>query len=274
MNTQRLQSLRVHHGYHILPVQPGMQLEIHEKVGEGNNQRIRRFKGLVIKVRKPKHAEGSFTIRGKVAGVSIEKIYPLSFPNFTQVLLLDEYKIRRAKLYYMREKIGKDAKMKSILTQSERGVDLMKLAKDEIDALQLAYAPAGDESVTEVQDMENQPVDEAGTETVSEEIEVTVEETVVESADGTVEEVIEEVTVTDTIVEETTEESAGDESTDEAEITVTETVIESEDGTTEVVIDEVRVSETITEEITDVSDSVDVIGEAADAQETNDTTKE
>lgn len=122
-----------------------MQLEIHEKVGDGNNQRIRKFKGLVIKVKRPNHVDGTFTIRGKVAGIAIEKIYPLSFVNFEQVVLLDEYKIRRAKLYYMREKVGKDAKMKSVLTQSERGVDLVVLAKDEIAALQLAYMPAASE---------------------------------------------------------------------------------------------------------------------------------
>jgi len=59
----------------------------------------------VIKVKNPNQADGTFTIRGTVAGVEIEKIYPLSFKKFEKVLLLDEYKVRRAKLYYIREKI-------------------------------------------------------------------------------------------------------------------------------------------------------------------------
>ena len=92
-----------------------MQLELHEEVGDESNKRIWKFKGLVIKVQKSNHADGTFTIRGKTAGHTIEKIYPLSFPNFKQVMLLDEYKIRRAKLYYIRDKVGKDARMSSIL---------------------------------------------------------------------------------------------------------------------------------------------------------------
>lgn len=116
-----------------------MQLELHEHVGEENNKRIWRFKGLVIKVKKKNHADGTFTIRGKVAGNTIEKIYPLSFPNFAQVLLLDRYKIRRAKLYYIRDKVGKDARMNSLLTNADKGVDLLQLAKEEIDALHAAY---------------------------------------------------------------------------------------------------------------------------------------
>lgn len=131
--------MRVAKGYHILPIKSWMQLELHEHVGEGNNKRIWKFKWLVIKVKKPNHPDGSFTIRGKVAGQTIEKIYPLSFPQFAKVLVLDEYKIRRAKLYYIREKVWKDARMKSILTNSEKWVDLLALALEEIKAIQSAY---------------------------------------------------------------------------------------------------------------------------------------
>ena len=90
-----------------------MQVELHERVGEGSTERIWKFKGLIIKVRKPGSADGSFTIRGLAAGQTIEKVYPLSFPKFEKVILMDEYKVRRAKLYYIREKVGKSARMKS-----------------------------------------------------------------------------------------------------------------------------------------------------------------
>lgn len=119
-----------------------MQLELHEHVGEGSNKRIWRFKGLVIKVKKPNHADGTFTIRGKVAGHTIEKIYPLSFPSFDKVLLSDKFKVKRAKLYYMRDKVGKSARMKTLLTNEDKGVDLLKLAQEEIEALQKAYEEA------------------------------------------------------------------------------------------------------------------------------------
>ena len=145
--------MRIAKGYHILPIKPGMQLEVHEEIGEGNNKRIWRFKWLVVKVRKPNHPDGTFTMRGKTAGHTIEKIYPLSFPNFKKVILLDKYKIRRAKLYYIREKIGKDAKMKSILSKNEKNVDLLKLALEEIQALQKAFeetVPVEDSEASEL----------------------------------------------------------------------------------------------------------------------------
>ena len=105
-----------------------MYLEIHEKVGEGTTERIWRFKGLVIKTKKLNHPDGTFTIRGTSSGVVIEKIYPLSFGKFEKVLLLDEYKVRTSKLYYMRHKIGKDARLKSKITADKRDTNLVKSA--------------------------------------------------------------------------------------------------------------------------------------------------
>jgi len=65
-------------------------------------------------------------VRGDVAGVMVEKIYPLSFTKFKKVILLDAFKTRKSKLYYLRDKIGKDAKMKSKITSEQRDSDLMK----------------------------------------------------------------------------------------------------------------------------------------------------
>ena len=154
-----------------------MQLELHEEVGEWNNKRIWRFKWLVIKVQKSKHADGTFTIRGKTAGHTIEKIYPLSFPKFKKVMLLDEYKIRRAKLYYIRDKVGKDARMKSILSKEEKNIDLLTLAMEEAEAIKAAYDEATqptqvEEQVEELQTDETveTPTQEATAETTSDDV--------------------------------------------------------------------------------------------------------
>jgi large subunit ribosomal protein L19 len=130
MNNQRLQAIAQNQQYHILPIRSGMQLELHERVGDDKNQRIWKFKGLVLKVKRPNHVDGTFTIRGKTSGMTIEKIYPLSFQAFDKVLLLDTFKVRRAKLYYLRDKVGKDARLKSLITSDERGMDLLILAKE------------------------------------------------------------------------------------------------------------------------------------------------
>ena len=123
MNFDRLKDFYDKNGSKILEIQPGMHIEIHEKDVETN--RIRRFKCLVIKVKKPSHADGTFTVRGLVAGVEVEKIYPLSFNNFDKIILLDEYQVRRAKLYYIRDKVGKDARFKSKITAEKRDIDLL-----------------------------------------------------------------------------------------------------------------------------------------------------
>jgi large subunit ribosomal protein L19 len=126
MNYKRLQAVYDTYGVPVLPVKSGMYLEIHEKVGEGSTERTRRFKGLVIKTKKENHPDGTFTIRGTASGITVEKIYPLSFGKFEKVLLLDEYKVRKSKLYYMRDKIGKDARLKSKITADRREKDLTK----------------------------------------------------------------------------------------------------------------------------------------------------
>jgi len=126
MNFDRLKAVHAQNNVNILEVKPGMFLEIHEKLSEWDWKRVWRFKWLVIKVKNPNQADGTFTIRGTVAGVEIEKIYPLSFKKFEKVLLLDEYKVRRAKLYYIREKIWKDARMKSKITVDRRNKNILK----------------------------------------------------------------------------------------------------------------------------------------------------
>ena len=121
MDAQRLKQIDQDKGYKIADIKVGNYLEIHEKLGD----RIWRFKALVVKVQKPSHSDGTFTVRGTVAGHTVEKIYPLSFPKFEKVTLLDEYKVRRSKLYYIRDKVGKDAKFKSKITAENKDKNLV-----------------------------------------------------------------------------------------------------------------------------------------------------
>lgn len=150
-------------------------------------------------MKKPNHADGTFTLRGKTSGHTIEKIYPLSFVNFDHVYLLDVYKVARAKLYYIREKIGKDAKMKSLITAEQRGIDLLVVAKENLAAelpaviQQIADDVTIDETtadaiVEEVQNEETTIVQEQ----VEVEEEVVAEEVVAETETG--EEVAQDVT--------------------------------------------------------------------------------
>ncbi len=129
MNIERLKKVYSQNDLGLLDIQAWQYLYLHEKVWEGDNQRIWRFKWLVIKVKKPNHPDWTFTIKGKVSWVDVEKIYPLSFSSFEKVELLDEFKTRKSKLYYIRDKQWKDAKMKTIISSERRWKDLVKEIK-------------------------------------------------------------------------------------------------------------------------------------------------
>jgi large subunit ribosomal protein L19 len=130
MNFERIKQIAaIYNNAEVWDVKVGQEIEIHERIKDGNNERIWRFKGLIIKVKKPNSHDGTFTIRGKVLGIDVEKTYPLCSTSIEEIILLDKKKIRRAKLYYIREKIGKDARLKSLLTGErsyERGKKIEK----------------------------------------------------------------------------------------------------------------------------------------------------
>ena len=91
--------------------QVGDVVRIHNKIKEGTRERIQLFEGTVI----AKHGGGiseTFTVRRISYGVGLEKTFPLHSPNVEKVQLIRAGKVRRAKLYYLRDKVGKDAKVK------------------------------------------------------------------------------------------------------------------------------------------------------------------
>jgi large subunit ribosomal protein L19 len=111
----------------ILQIKAGQLLEIHETIGEWDNKRNWKFRCLVLSTKNVSHPSGTFLVRWVSSWVVIEKIYPFCFDKFTKIVLLDEFKTRRAKLYYLRDKVGKWAKMKSIISSDRRNMDLLTL---------------------------------------------------------------------------------------------------------------------------------------------------
>ena len=92
-------------------VRIGDTVRVHNRIKEGNRERIQMFEGTVI----AKHGGGiseTFTVRRISYGVGVEKTFPIHSPNVEKVDILRVGKVRRAKLYYLREKIGKDSKVK------------------------------------------------------------------------------------------------------------------------------------------------------------------
>lgn len=92
---------------------PGDTLKVHVKVIEGSRERIQLFEGVVIKRRGGGISE-TFTVRKISYGVGVERTFPLHSPKIDKIDVARRGKVRRAKLYYLRELRGKAARIKEI----------------------------------------------------------------------------------------------------------------------------------------------------------------
>ena len=88
----------------------GDTVRVHAKVKEGNRERIQVFEGTVIK-RQNGGARETFTVRKQASGVGVEKTWPVHSPIIEKIEVVRRGKVRRAKLYYLRDRVGKAAKV-------------------------------------------------------------------------------------------------------------------------------------------------------------------
>ena len=93
-------------------VEVGDLVKVHVKIKEGEKFRIQIFEGTVI-AKKHGGINETFTVRRVAHGVGIERVFPLHSPTVEKVELVRNGKVRRAKLYYLRDRVGKAAKVKS-----------------------------------------------------------------------------------------------------------------------------------------------------------------
>ncbi|MGH2702679.1 MAG: 50S ribosomal protein L19 [Actinomycetota bacterium] len=90
---------------------PGDTVKVHVRVVEGERQRVQIFEGIVIRRRGSKLSE-TFTVRKLSFGVGVERTFPLHSPMIATIERVSQGDVRRAKLYYLRDRIGKKAKVK------------------------------------------------------------------------------------------------------------------------------------------------------------------
>ena len=95
-------------------IKVGQLVKVYQKIKEGEKTRTQVFQGLVIKMKGQKGINQTFTVRNIVSGVGVEKIFPVHSDNIEKVEVIRQNKIRRAKLYYMRERTGKSARLKGV----------------------------------------------------------------------------------------------------------------------------------------------------------------
>ena len=92
----------------------GDTVRVHAKIKEGNRERIQVFEGTVIK-RQNGGSRETFTVRKNSNGIGVEKTWPVHSPFVDNIEVVRKGKVRRAKLYYLRDRVGKAAKVKELV---------------------------------------------------------------------------------------------------------------------------------------------------------------
>ena len=137
-----------------LDLRPGDTVRVHQKIMEKGKIRLQVFEGLVIARKHGTEAGATFTVRKVASGVGMEKIFPLYSPNIEKIEITKRSTVRRAKLYYIRDKATKEIRKK---IKQLRGFTVTS------DAALVAEEPAAEEMMEEV------PVEASTEEVVAEE---------------------------------------------------------------------------------------------------------
>jgi large subunit ribosomal protein L19 len=99
----------------------GDTVKVHFKIIEGKTERVQVYEGLVIAMKNSRIGK-SFTVRKNSYGVFVERVFPIHSPRIARVEMVRPGKVRRAKLYYIRKKIGKGAKIKELIVKKSAAV--------------------------------------------------------------------------------------------------------------------------------------------------------
>jgi large subunit ribosomal protein L19 len=135
-----------------LGIRPGDTVRVHQKIVEKGKTRIQTFEGLVLAVKHGTEAGATFTVRAMMSGVGVERIFPLYAPFIEKIEITRRSSVRRAKLYFIREKVAREVR------RQLRNMRMVKLSTDdfaeeeapEATAVELDETPAMDVEAMEV----------------------------------------------------------------------------------------------------------------------------
>ncbi len=99
-------------------INPGDTVRVHVKVVEGNRERIQVFEGTVLRLGNRRRRR-TITVRRVTAGIGVERTFPLDSPKIEKIEVTRRGRVRRARLYYLRERIGKKSKVREKREQTE-----------------------------------------------------------------------------------------------------------------------------------------------------------
>lgn len=146
-----------------LGIRPGDTVRVHQKIVEKGKTRTQVFEGLVIAVKHGTEPGATFTVRATMSGIGVERIFPLYAPFIEKIEITRRSKVRRAKLYFIREKVAREVR------RQLRNMRLVKMSTDD-------YKEEVKEEVAEAADVNEQELVE--TETTEETTESGSEEAV------------------------------------------------------------------------------------------------
>lgn len=111
-----------------LGIKAGDTVKVHQRIQDKGKTRIQIFEGLVLARKHGSEPGATFTVRKVASGVGVEKIYPLYSPNIDKIEIVKRAKVRRSKLYYIREKVNREIKrqmrrMRLVSISSESGIE-------------------------------------------------------------------------------------------------------------------------------------------------------
>ena len=141
-----------------LGINAGDTVRVWQKIEEKGKTRLQAFEGLVLARKHGNEAGGTFTVRKVASGVGVEKIFPLYSPLIDKIEIVKRAKMRRSKLYYIRDKVARDVrrqlrKMKlmalSTQSESEQAAEAVRRAEEEAKQAEEAEAQAAAEKVSE-----------------------------------------------------------------------------------------------------------------------------
>src|SRR3989338_11103347 len=110
-------------------IKPGDTIKIYQKLKEGEKTRVQPFEGIVIAKKHGAGISGTITVIKVSAGIGIERVFPIHSPTIDKIEVLKHAKVRRAKLYYIREKAAKEVRRKMKPTEVMKEIASVELAE-------------------------------------------------------------------------------------------------------------------------------------------------
>lgn len=154
MSNLKIQALNKRLATKKLPtLRPGYLVRVHQKIKEGEKERVQIFEGIVMGLSSGNAVNKSVTVRKVVEGIGVEKIFPLASPNVVKIDIKKTFKVRRAKLGYMRDTANMSSRLKAKLGLIERDEKMNKGKGEE-----------AEESKEEVKSVEKPAVEEVAKE--------------------------------------------------------------------------------------------------------------